>query len=426
MTRLNAHLHFKEKCVTTTDHEEFLKQLDGLKAATEKESEKNDIPEDLVAGLDAAINQIKWTPNSSKHIIILGDAPAVDGKDEISEEERENSVGKSLDAILKEARPSGGSDSQRALNARNLHTISNGAEPVIDQILKTIDAEDRKKTVRDLFENKEVIDLALNSPEELVGTFISLGMPQEAAIGITEAILFNHVINRYQKVTDAQFEMISQNQNELDGFFATVNTWKNPGDREKAIDGLTQTLFKSYQVLAAARDGKMTSEGEITGKEGSVSRSIYQIVGTKGDAGNLDQVERGFASVRDGNGRLVGQKKVMIFKEELTRLYSFLDSLHTTFSNKSNKTERQNVNDILQDLKLAVASSAAGENLSEEVNLENILKLDFPLKTPALEINAKQIAVMTTPAFNNWLDSLATARDRAKTLVQGGRQRGLN
>ena len=27
---------------------------------------------------------------------------------------------------------------------------------------------------------------------------------------------------------------------------------------------------------------------------------------------------------------------------------------------------------------------------------------------------------MTTPAFNNWLESLGTSRDRAKSLVLGG------
>jgi len=53
--------------------------------------------------------------------------------------------------------------------------------------------------------------------------------------------------------------------------------------------------------------------------------------------------------------------------------------------------------------------------------LNKIITFDFPLKTPALKTSAKQIAVMTTPSFNNWLDSLATARDRAKSLVLGGK-----
>ena len=103
------------------------------------------------------------------------------------------------------------------------------------------------------------------------------------------------------------------------------------------------------------------------------------------------------------------------------RLYSVLDSLHTTFKSKSNKAERQNVSDILDSLKRAVASQVAGQEIDENVNLIQVIKFDFPLKTPALEVSAQEIAVMTTPSFNNWLESLGTARDRAKTLVLGGK-----
>jgi hypothetical protein len=114
----------------------------------------------------------------------------------------------------------------------------------------------------------------------------------------------------------------------------------------------------------------------------------------------------------------------MVFKEELMRLYSVLDSLHTTFKSKSDKAARQNVTDILENLKSAVASQATGQQgIAAGTKLKMVIAFDLPLKTPALEISAQDIAVMTTPAFNNWLDSLASARDRAKDLVltrQGG------
>jgi len=98
-----------------------------------------------------------------------------------------------------------------------------------------------------------------------------------------------------------------------------------------------------------------------------------------------------------------------------------LDSLHTTFKSRSDKAARQNVTDILENLKGAVASQAAGQqDLGAGTQLKMVIAFDFPLKTPALEISAQDIAVMTTPAFNNWLDSLAAARDRAKDLVLKG------
>jgi hypothetical protein len=132
-------------------------------------------------------------------------------------------------------------------------------------------------------------------------------------------------------------------------------------------------------------------------------------------------VKTGYARTRDENGRAVADQKIMVFKEELMRLYSVLDSLHTTFKNKSDKAARQNVADILENLKGAVASQAAGQQeLGTGTKLKMVIAFDLPLKTPALEISAQDIAVMTTPAFNNWLESLAGARDRAKDLVLKG------
>ena len=124
-------------------------------------------------------------------------------------------------------------------------------------------------------------------------------------------------------------------------------------------------------------------------------------------------MKTGYARTRDENGRVVADQKIMVLKEELMRLYSVLDSLHTTFKSKSDKAARQNITDILENLKGAVASQAAGEkDLGAGTKLKMVIAFDFPLKTPALEISAQDIAVMTTPAFNNWLDSLAAARDR--------------
>ena len=79
----------------------------------------------------------------------------------------------------------------------------------------------------------------------------------------------------------------------------------------------------------------------------------------------------GYARTRDENGRMVAHKRVMVFRDELMRLYSVLDSLYTTFKNKSNKAERQNVSVILDDLKTAVASQAAGQEFDEKTDLKN-------------------------------------------------------
>ena len=101
--------------------------------------------------------------------------------------------------------------------------------------------------------------------------------------------------------------------------------------------------------------------------------------------------------------------------------YSVLDSLHTAFKNKSDKAARQDLTDILDNLKGAIVSQVTGQQkVGTGVKLKMVITLDLPLKTPALEISAQDIAMMNTPDFNKWLDSLAAARDRVKDLVVKG------
>jgi len=410
------------RCRLSEGHSAFWNQLQNLKVST---VDTNDIPEDMVAGIQLALTDVAWRPNSSKHIIMLGDAPAKTGYDPVIEEEQESSTRRTLTDIAADARPQGGSDSERALGAKNFHAVSNNHQPFIDTFLegeeiKTLPV-DRKKAIKELVENPEIVKLVRSDPVSTAQAMIEIGLDKDAAVVLVQLIQRNDSLDRWQKILHSQFQKLSANEQQLEGYYADIDTYRSKQDRESAIQGLTQTLNKAYQALAVAREGKATNSVNTFRSGGSISRAIYQIVGTKGDATGLNQVEKGYATTRDENGRLVGHKRVMVFKEELMRLYSVLDSLHTTFKSKSNKAERQNVSDILDSLKRAVASQVAGQDIDENVNLNQVIKFDFPLKTPALEVSAQQIAVMTTPAFNNWLESLGTARDRAKTLVLGGK-----
>ena len=409
-------------CKLSAGHQRFYEALTSLSVSTK---DTNDIPEDMVAGLQTAIVEVGWRPNSSKHIIVIGDAPAKDGYDTVLNEELRSATGRTLANVMTDARPVGGSDSERALGARNFHCVSNNHQPIIEQFLegdnvKELSAEQRK-AIRDLVLNPEIVQLVRKDAAATAQAMIETGMGKDGAIALVRLIQLNDSLDRWEKTLQSQLQKLASNQHQLEGFYARIDTYRSPQDRGRAIQGLTQTLNKAYQALAVAREGKATDSVDVFQQGGSISRAIYQIAGTKGDATGLNQVERGYATTRDENGRLVGQKRVMVFKEELMRLYSVLDSLHTTFKGKSNKAERQNVSDILDSLKRAVASQVAGQEIDENINLNQVIKFDFPLKTPALEVSAQQIAVMTTPAFNNWLESLATARDRAKTLVLGGK-----
>ncbi len=202
-----------------------------------------------------------------------------------------------------------------------------------------------------------------------------------------------------------------------------LNTHTSPTGKDSAVKGLTDTLNAAYQSLADAREGKDPDSSTAMTSGGSIGRAIYQIVSTRADAGRFAKQEAvtGYARTRDANGRLVAHQRVMVFKDELMHLYSQFDSLYTRFKNRSSKADRQNVADILNDLKEAVASQAAGQEFDENTDLRKIITFDFPLKTPALDTSAQEIAVMTTPAFNNWLESLtARPREDARSRRQNG------
>jgi len=405
----------------TDEYDTFSKELKNLGFSSLGE---DDWPDDVIAGIALAISDVGWRPNSSKHIIVLGDCPTKDGYDPVIEKEQRSITGKSLEEILADARPQGGSDSERALAARNFHAVCNNHPPVVDQLLTDELKDlppDRKKEIKKLAEDPEMVKMVRDDPVTTARAIVETGVTEEAAVMLVKLIGINDSRLRWQERANQQFQKISSNQQQLEGFFISIDTYRSPPDKERTVQGLVDILNKAYEALAVAREPQATEQTEVFQRGGSISRAIYQIVGTKGDSSGLNQVERGYATTRDDNGRLVGQKRVMVFKEELMRLYSVLDSLHTTFKSKSNKAERQNVSDILDSLKRAVASQVAGQEIDENVNLNQVIKFDFPLKTPALEVSAQQIAVMTTPAFNNWLESLATARDRAKTLVLGGK-----
>jgi len=416
----NGDFAARVKCRLTDGHDTFVQELNGLGFSS---LGQDDWPDDVIAGMALAISDAGWRPNSSKHVIVLGDCPTKDGYDPVLEKEQQSATGKSLIEIMKDARPMGGSDSERALAARNFHAVCNNHPPIVDQYLEQVEGlpQEKKKEFKELVENPEMIKLVRDDPVSTATALVESGMPEDAAIELVKIVRTSDNHNIWQQRANKQFQTIAANDQQLEGYFVSIDTHRSPTDKERTVEGLVGILKKAYQALAVAREGKGTDAGDTFRRGGSISRAIYQVVGTKGDDSGLNQVEKGYAALRDENGRLVAHKRVMVFKEELMRLYSVLDSLHTTFKSKSNKADRQNVADILDDLKRAVASQAAGQTIEEGTDLATIITFDFPLKTPALEISASQIAVMTTPAFNNWLDSLGGARDRAKSLVLGGK-----
>jgi len=75
-----------------------------------------DIQEDVLAGVLLAIEHGGWSNNSSKHIIILGDASThLSGP--------MNSTGLSIEAMISRAMRTGGSEAERAVSSINFHAV---------------------------------------------------------------------------------------------------------------------------------------------------------------------------------------------------------------------------------------------------------------------------------------------------------------
>jgi hypothetical protein len=415
----NCDFAYRIDCPLTDNVDEFHGKLSALSTDTHGE---DDWPDDVVAGLHAAMTEIKWSPNSCKNIILLGDSPAKDGTpDVVVGKVLQGSTNFSLQQIISMARPLGGSTGTQALTAKYFHTICNNHPDPLDDPREFGKLDDKlKKALRD---PEFVRAIGESTPDDIAEAMhIPRDKAKEFGLLILGANQRRENMAKWQAKALSQYQSLAANQGQIQGYHTATQTYSKPDDKNRVIAELSGCLEKAYKGLAAARE---LAEPETSAdlQDGNINRAIYAIVSTNANVGQLrDQpVKTGYARTRDENGRAVADQKIMVFKEELMRLYSVLDSLHTTFKNKSDKAARQNVADILENLKGAVASQAAGQQeLGTGTKLKMVIAFDLPLKTPALEISAQDIAVMTTPAFNNWLESLAGARDRAKDLVLKG------
>ena len=75
---------------------------------------------------------------------------------------------------------------------------------------------------------------------------IEIGLDKDAAVILVQLIQRNDSLGRWQKVLQSQLQKLSSNQQQLEGYYADIDTYRSKQDRENAIQGLTQTLNKAY------------------------------------------------------------------------------------------------------------------------------------------------------------------------------------
>ena len=194
---------------------------------------------------------------------------------------------------------------------------------------------------------------------------------------------------------------------------------KDLGDRIESSIALIRDVSRGKEEEAF--NDRESSENEMT-------TPIFRIVGSELSATEIIQkpVRVGLASLRDSNtGRSVGEKVVMVSDEELARLEATLDAMFEQFQNKRKSADRQNIKDILDGLKKSLVQAATGQEISAETKISALIT-DLPLRTEALRLTAGDLAVMSTDAFDSWLEDVQLAKQRSTELKSGDQGRWIS
>lgn len=400
------------QCDLTDNLDLFLKKVDDLSSS---KVEMDDWPADVLSGLNTAAQSTSWSENSVKHVVVLGigscqlankgvfvpESGRNSGLEEIIAQfnirkKGYNSTGMTISQLISRARPQGGSSS-RSRSAKMFHALHFGHDIDAD-LKKRMSAED------------------WNSFKDLTNKVNSLSKEEFARLDEDSIKLFAlvYVLSAYENTRNlalTQFREISQNNHEIDGIYQAVEPDEN--SRRQAILALATKVIDTFKILEKVRDG----DGLDMKSNNELAQPLFTLVGAAAEKFKNQKVIPGTAATRDERGREVAFKKVMVSEAELNRLHSTLDALFTTFKGKSSKSDRQDVGQILENMKAIVASTTAGQKVTADAKLKELIS-DLPLRSAALDTSASDLALMTTEAFTEWLERIESAKFRIEDLLK--------
>lgn len=396
-------------CDLTDDYDHFSRSLDRM-APSKLE---DDWPDDVISGLNEAVTNASWSENSVKHIILLGKTscqlhekgqnPPESGssgkvEDLLSEyiDKGYNKTGMSINRLIAKGRPQGGSS--RIRSAKMFHALH-----FDEDIYEKIDNPDeiRKAVV----EVDEII-------QPLTRDQLREVLKDEQAYFVIKILHGLKVIVHQRKLALTQYQMIAKNNDEADGLFMSVEPTSKAA--QQAIGALSKKIKSTFDLLKKARDGQgMPSQNR---NNNEISQPLFTLVGAAAEKFKDQPVIEGTATTRNENGRQISVKKVMVSRQELRRLRSTMDSLHTKFRNKTSKADRQDVGSILTTMKEIIAETSAGQKMNAKTKLKDLIT-DLPLRTAALDTSAADLALMSTDSFKEWLDRIESAVFRIDDLL---------
>lgn len=454
----------------TNDPEKILSSLTRIKMC----NNSGDWPEDVLAGLNTAMEKMFWDKTSLKHIILIGTSSAQldkigEGDDQygnpgstgegrffgeprnkIREGHGYNTTGLQIKDMIKKARPQGGSDTNKDLAVKTFHTVIIGKNQTNypadfpfkpedfvgnitlkganTKIIEALATRLKGSDIKILFPEKygkskdeEVENLAKEIKDGFAmvnGDLDKLGKGGvEILKDMRNVIRSSYLDNYHFNKGQGQYKIISNNEG-YPGYNAEIAPTMESANQVKS--DLSQKLIKSFSDLVNAK-----KQGTLPAKDPAnanpFNQGLYNIIGADKNKFKDAITQEGKSSTRDKDGRETAFKKVLVSKDELNRLKSTFDSLYDKFKNKTKKADRQDVSEILKEIKQLVVEAGVGENLTEarlsESKLEELIT-DLPLKTDVLKMSAKDIAVMPSDSFKNWLENIDYARKRCIKLLE--------
>jgi serine/threonine-protein kinase len=405
--------------------------------------------QDTLLGLDTAISKVQWTPNSSKHIVLIGSAvPQLESKGnqnnplgrpnntvmEFFSVERTpplfhfgwNSTGLTTRQLIQRAHPNGGDAYENAVGKKNLHAIAIAAS---GEQFVTQHWNNATKTPTEMAALLARIQEARSLTTDAE---IKLFTEKYTDTGLT-AIVYRYLwetLDNARKRTSAIYREVANNDGGDPGLFRDVDATE--AATIAAMKDLEISVTKAFALLKKIREGSIDlSSDELKRRDDTcnMAASFWKIVSASRQGLRDAGPQKGTAPIRNDQGVKWAEKKVMIGRAELNALRSSLLVIHEQFKGMSQKSQRKDVGSPLATLKWLLVETTTGQSFNpppgvggewyNEVFLDDVIK-DLPMRTSALETTAKDLATMSETEFTSWLAKIQIAATRCGDILEFG------
>lgn len=376
-----------------------------------------DWPEDGLAGIALAVDGLKWKEHSTKHVVLMGSGSVQDKTkgNQVSMFGSENNPitepddGVSRKGMIPYGWSSTGLDVRgiiaKASQARNMA----GSEVDGLKGLKTLHAVLLGEPPLPIPEEiRGLVDQLLVLNEEQLLNEINERADPRACLDALCFFASMKIAMESRSRAEKQYRDISANGGGLAGiYFAAPPTQEGT---ERAARLLLDKVAKAFEDMEAAFGG---AEVRTTNE---FSQSLVTIAQKYREQYKEKTVMSGLAYTRNDDGKEVAKLKLLVYRHEVERLKSTLDSILRNFESMDAK-QKKDVGETLETLQRAVAGGAAGQAFDEKTTLASVIG-DLPMKTPVLATTAKAIASMSSDEFTDWMDQLRFGISRCDALLK--------